>query len=365
MRILFISRTLPYLGGREIIVDRLINYFKKHDYVAVITPDRWVKDSDIQFVNSNQNIKQIEKRVSKLKPQIINCHTFYFADIAIYLSKKFKIPLVFTLHGVFLKFYGKDYRSIIQKICVNSNYVSVVSKNYQTQLISFLKRKEKRKIVLIRNGISTNVNVNSLKFHTIRRKYKLPINRRIVIVPVRMNKIKGAEYVISAAKQINRDDILFLVSSPKGRKNNQEKVFKTKLIRSLDIIKHLVRFRNFSHHELQEILPSCDMCLIPSLTEGISLSILESMMAGLIVVATRVGGNPEIIQSGRNGFLIKSKNRKEIITTVCRVLDLSTKEKKRIIKEARKTVIANFSERKMLQLYRQLFLRAIFTYENK
>jgi glycosyltransferase involved in cell wall biosynthesis len=43
--------------------------------------------------------------------------------------------------------------------------------------------------------------------------------------------------------------------------------------------------------------------VLPSLNEGISNTILEAMASGLPVVATRVGGNPELVEAGRTGFL--------------------------------------------------------------
>jgi glycosyltransferase involved in cell wall biosynthesis len=51
-----------------------------------------------------------------------------------------------------------------------------------------------------------------------------------------------------------------------------------------------------------------DIYALPSIFEGISISILEAMAAGLPVVATAVGGNPEIIVDNKTGFLVESRN---------------------------------------------------------
>jgi len=56
--------------------------------------------------------------------------------------------------------------------------------------------------------------------------------------------------------------------------------------------------------DVADILQSLDVFVLPSLNEGISNTILEAMASGLPVVATDVGGNPELVQHGETGFLV-------------------------------------------------------------
>ena len=61
------------------------------------------------------------------------------------------------------------------------------------------------------------------------------------------------------------------------------------------------------------IMRSFDLFVLPSLNEGISNTILEAMASGLPVVATRVGGNPELVQDGLTGTLVTSGDRAGIV----------------------------------------------------
>lgn len=68
-----------------------------------------------------------------------------------------------------------------------------------------------------------------------------------------------------------------------------------------------------------DVFNKCHVLILPSLTEGQPLSILEALGFGMFVVATDVGGIPDVIENNINGFLISSKNvieLKEKITAI-------------------------------------------------
>ena len=60
--------------------------------------------------------------------------------------------------------------------------------------------------------------------------------------------------------------------------------------------------------DVSTILALLDVFVLPSLSEGLSMAILEAMMAGKPVIATRVGGNPEIVLDGETGFLVPPRD---------------------------------------------------------
>ena len=64
--------------------------------------------------------------------------------------------------------------------------------------------------------------------------------------------------------------------------------------------------------DVPELLRTMDVFLLPSLAEGISNTILEAMATGLPVLATRTGGNPELVEDGNNGFLVTVGNFSEL-----------------------------------------------------
>lgn len=73
--------------------------------------------------------------------------------------------------------------------------------------------------------------------------------------------------------------------------------------------------------ELPAIYCACDILAMPSLTEAFGVVLLEAMASGVNVVATRVGGIPEIIQDGQNGLLVPPDNPEQLACAINKLLD--------------------------------------------
>lgn len=365
-KILIISRTLPHLGGREIMVEKIIEYFSKNGSVCVVSPDKITQNNQnsnrINAINTNKTYKEIEKWVKNEKPNIINCHTFYLSDLAIHISKKFSIPLVFTLHGVFLDFYGKKYGNLLKRIYNNSNLVITVSKDYKNKLSKFLKTRDK-KIICIQNGIDIKKKKISLTKMEVRKKYNLPLDKKIFVTPARMTYLKGLEYLMKAVNLIKDEKLVFLVTSPIGRFSDEERLYKQKLIEILGDNKKRVIFREYDNKDLNLVYDSVDFFILTSLVEGISIALLEAMSKKIPVISTNTGGSVEVIKNGYNGWLIKPKNAQEIVNAVQKVLD--NKKIRLIAQRGFETAKIHFNLKKALMRYNKAFNCVIKNYDNK
>jgi sugar transferase (PEP-CTERM/EpsH1 system associated) len=73
--------------------------------------------------------------------------------------------------------------------------------------------------------------------------------------------------------------------------------------------------------DIPDILKLLDIFVLPSLGEGISNTVLEAMATALPVIATRVGGNPELVEDGVNGYLVAPNDPPNLARTVERLLE--------------------------------------------
>ncbi|GBD94412.1 alpha-D-kanosaminyltransferase [bacterium BMS3Abin05] len=109
--------------------------------------------------------------------------------------------------------------------------------------------------------------------------------------------------------------------------------------------------------QVRSFLEQMDVFVLPSKTEGVPLSLLEAMGAGVPVVATRVGENEGIVSSGENGFLVPAENPKALGEAILRLVN-SEEVREKFGKNAKAFVRTRFSlvesTRQLTQLYTEL-----------
>ncbi len=109
-----------------------------------------------------------------------------------------------------------------------------------------------------------------------------------------------------------------------------------------------------SRDDVPELMADLDLFVLPSLAEGISNTILEAMACGLPVVATRVGGNAELVDEGRTGTLVPSDDAEALAVALRdRVMDAARADAEGGAGRAR--VVAQFSLDAMVSRYAELY----------
>jgi glycosyltransferase involved in cell wall biosynthesis len=95
-----------------------------------------------------------------------------------------------------------------------------------------------------------------------------------------------------------------------------------------------------------------------SLSEGMSNTILEAMATGIPVVATRVGGNPEMVEEGESGWLFKPGDVEHLSRLLLKLAS-HPELRQKSGDAARRRVRDGFSNESMLENYRQLYLELV------
>jgi glycosyltransferase involved in cell wall biosynthesis len=81
-----------------------------------------------------------------------------------------------------------------------------------------------------------------------------------------------------------------------------------------------VRFCGFVS-DAPDLLSQIDIFILPSLYEGLGVAVLEAMAAGKPVIASRVGGLPELVADGETGLLVAPKNVEGLVEAIARLAD--------------------------------------------
>ncbi len=102
------------------------------------------------------------------------------------------------------------------------------------------------------------------------------------------------------------------------------------------------------------LLDAADLCVLPSLSEGMSNAILEYMSHGKAVIATKVGGNPELVKDGYNGLLVDQENAEALAQALERLIQ-NPQERQSMGQNGLERVRSQFSMEAMMAAYEGLF----------
>jgi len=172
--------------------------------------------------------------------------------------------------------------------------------------------------MFIPNGVDSAKFVrNSEKRLHIRRSLGIAEHDTVAIVTRRLVEKNGVIYLARATEHIIKDghDIHFIVIGDGPERNRVEKEF----TRHCGSKAHFLG--NKKHQEIVDYYSAADLSILPSLMEATSISGLEAMAAGLPVVGTDVGGIPELVKDGINGYLCRPADARDLASKISLLLD--------------------------------------------
>jgi glycosyltransferase involved in cell wall biosynthesis len=110
--------------------------------------------------------------------------------------------------------------------------------------------------------------------------------------------------------------------------------------------------------DVEQILPLLDLFVLPSLSEGFGIALVEAMAAGCPVVATAVGGIPEVVQTGRTGVLVPAGDSKALTEALADLL--KDRSKARVFgRDGQRWVGTQFAVSTMVQHHENLYERLL------
>lgn len=134
-----------------------------------------------------------------------------------------------------------------------------------------------------------------------------PAHRIWVGTIAELHRNKGLLHAIRAIEELRQDNVFvsYVIIGEGEERHNIETLLKMKGLRDTVLLTGTIA-------DAAALIPAFDIFLLPSTKEGLPYTILEAGVAGVPVVATAVGGIPEIIEDMRSGILVRSKNSTEI-----------------------------------------------------
>lgn len=361
MKILFIINELGN-GGRERrlvqLIRQLDSYNDVHMMVALTSDEIEYKDiyetsTDIRVMKNGNLLRrysELKKIFDVFRPDVVHLwvETAMFCVAVPLLSKIY--------HSKYIAGFVADGNSLdklpfYQKVSIRFtfNHADTIVSNSKAGLIA--KKAPIKKSYVIYNGFDPK-RLATINPEEKRKEFQI-ISKYLVMMCGRMESAKDWDSFVLLAEKMSSisKDVYFLGVAGRGAMvEDYREMIRKKELNNISFVT--------CRSDVMEILAATDVSVLFTNSdvhaEGVSNSIMESMAAGVPVIATQGGGTAEIITSGDDGFIIQPKNVDEARERLVDLLD-DDELRKRMGLKASETVRNRFSLEYMGEEYYRIY----------
>ncbi len=407
MKILQINKYFYHIGGSETVFFNTISLLEEHghtvipftlksdkdyespystyfvDYPELSKSNLWTKIKNIpSFIYNRKAAKQLDRLIRREKPDIAQIHLMFNSMSVSILPvlKKYNIPIIMTLHDyrlicpAYLCLDGQG--NVCEKCLKGASYWHCIanrcsSGNFFNSLLltsdAYFRKYFIRPLDYVDKFIF--VGEYAMKKHIASYpvyKEKSVVLHNFTAIPDerpcvkenyllyygRISREKGIPVLMKAMDRLPGVKLKIAGKGPLLEK------FKAQAAPDIEFIGYK------SGEELHEIIRKALFVIVPSVCyENNTMVIPESFLLGTPAIASRIGGIPEFVNDGKNGFLIEPGSVKNLYETITKALNLSNKEYFRMCKEARAFGETKFAKElyygKLMSVYNEVLKRNI------
>nr|WP_282450889.1 glycosyltransferase [Marinobacter bryozoorum] len=297
-------------------------------------------------------IRAIRESIRQLGVDIVHCHQYtpwFYGWLA---SLGTSARVVFTEHG---RFHPDRYRHkafALNPLMALKTHAIVAISDATRSALSRYEFVPKSRIQVLYNGIRS-IEKNPSRASEVRAELGIPDKDFVLGTIARLDPVKNQAMMLdgfSIVLESCPDSWLLMVGDGPDRRTLERRASELG-------IESRVCFTGF-REEPADYLAAMDLFLLTSHTEGTSMTLLEAMSLGVPAIATAVGGNVEIVESGRTGLLIPTENPAELAKAVLRLKsDRDLREK--LGRESRILFEERFSVARMVSRYQDLYVKVL------
>jgi glycosyltransferase involved in cell wall biosynthesis len=297
----------------------------------------------------------------KEKPDIVHLNSSKMGFIGALAGRISGVKkIIFTAHG----WAFNEDRNFISKISFRILHILTILLSHKTVAVSEITKKQigkifDKKFVVIRNGIR-DINFkeedDAKKFILEKIREINPNTKNIPLTNYtwvgtisELHKTKGLNYAIEAISKIKNNIIFIIIGEGEKRKELEEQIIKLGLSNKVFLVGKVDNASTY--------LKAFDIFTLSSITEALPYVLLEAGYAGLPIVASNVGGIPEIIENDKTGLLIEPRHPEGIKTSIESLMK-NTEKSSYLGKNMKDKILKNFTQKNMLE-------RTFGLYKNK
>ena len=353
-------------GGAETVLLNIARSIDKNRFnpTVVLHKSRWLHEQllkneiETEIISSNRSwdmffLVKFIRYCRRHKIDLIHSHLFGANLYSCLAGAILRLPVITTFHNAPL-FQGRLEKFMALK--------SIIIRNFAAQMVFVAEYMRKdyvgnsnlpvNKSLTVYNGIELSNENDSIDNSSLKNELGILDDDLLVGHVANLRAPKGHRYLIEAASDVCKriPNVMFLLIGEEGdgtiKKEIQDFIAESGLGENI----RLLGFRK----DVNKLLQLIDVFVLSSTSEGLPLSVIEAMASSKPVVATNVGGLPEIVVHDQTGYLVEPQNTEALAEKLIFLLE-NDALRSRMGQAGRKVIEEKYSLQTMIDNYQNLY----------
>jgi L-malate glycosyltransferase len=261
--------------------------------------------------------KRLAKFLCQQQVSLVHAHQYApFFYSALSRIGRHRIPILFMEHGRDFPDYSRPKRKLANKVLLRKSDQAVAVGECVRQALINNEGIPSSRIKVVYNGIDlSRYDAERRARESIRNELGIGRDAIVLIQVARLNRLKDHPTALQALARLVTTQPwvhLLVAGDGEGRADIERLIDELQLGSRVTLLG--------TRNDVPRLLQAADIFLLSSITEGVALTLIEAMATGLPCVATRVGGNAEVVIHGETGFLCDPSNPEALalrLNTLC------------------------------------------------
>lgn len=255
-------------------------------------------------------VRSLTAILREFRADVVHSHEFTMAIYGAAAAKRANARHVITMHGGLYYASAWRRRTAMRWAVRRSDALVGVSLATADALAHALDI-DRERIVVVPNGIPQRSGVRD----RVRRELGVPDDQLLIVAVGNLYPVKGHAVLLEALAMLaDRDGWQLAIA---GRGEEEVRLRAQSATAGLESRVHILGFRD----DIPDILAAGDIFVMPSLSEGLPLALVEAMSFGLPVVVSRVGGIPEVVTNDVEALLVPPSDARALANALERLID--------------------------------------------
>lgn len=253
----------------------------------------------LNIFKSFKSLRQLKHLFKNNNYDLVHCHSPIGGMLTRIAAKKYRkkgLRVIYTAHG-FHFYKGAPLKNWllfypIEKMC--SRWTDLLI-TINREDFDFAKKKMKAKEVEYIPGVGVDVeHFKNMQVDIIEKRESLgvPINAKVLLSVGELNKNKNHQVVIKALSKFDSSNYYYVIV---GKGQNKNKEYLESLAKSLNVNLVLLGYRT----DIAELYKVADLFILPSIREGLNVSLIEALASGCRAIASDIRGNRDMLSASK------------------------------------------------------------------